>query len=52
MEHDLIFFKQTWMITTCITLFISITMLCGTDNIMKNIPHIQPHSVSAWTWKC
>jgi hypothetical protein len=23
-----------------VTLFISITMLCGTDNILQNIPHI------------
>jgi hypothetical protein len=27
--------------TTSITLFRAITMLCRTDNIMQNIPHIQ-----------
>ena len=26
----------------CIRLFRFITMLCGTDNIPQNIPHIQP----------
>ena len=49
--------KSMWMSIT-LTLFRSITMFCGTDNIMWNIPHIQPKwwnilpNIVSPTWHC
>ena len=33
--------KHKKIVQTCITLFRSITMFCGSDNTLQNIPHIQ-----------
>ena len=32
----------------CITLFKSITLFCGTDNILRTIPHVQPEWWNIW----
>jgi hypothetical protein len=35
--HEIKFYRKPF---NCITLFLSITMFCGIDIIIRNIPHI------------